>query len=173
MFVYVCALTVAACATQSTTTSFRDQTAQIGVTSRYDHARFAGKWFVRAVVDRGSTIVQVERRSEPVEGASWVMFLEACPPGGGLCALIEDGWQVTSGVPGAEVLRDPRGDAEWRPVVVWIDEGYRTAAVGDADGQFAWVLDRALTGGDDRIQAARQVLEFSGFDLSEMREPQR
>jgi apolipoprotein D and lipocalin family protein len=52
--------------------------------------------------------------------------------------------------------------------VLWVDDGFRTAAVGDPAGRFAWVLDRQPAGGADRIEAARRMLAFGGFDLSAM-----
>lgn len=168
------ALALAGCAVDSVPTGdaaipFRNPTAPIGVTSRYDDARFAGVWFVRAVVDRGSSLVQVERRTDASGDVAWVLFLEACPTGGGQCPVIEDAWAARTDVPGADVITDPRNGSTQRPVVVWVDADYRTAAVGDEGGAFAWVLDRAPRGGADRIKAARQVLEFSGFDLRQMR----
>ena len=53
--------------------------------------------------------------------------------------------------------------------MVWVDEGYRTAAIGTPDGSFGWVLDRAASGGGDRITAAREILEFNGYDEGALR----
>jgi apolipoprotein D and lipocalin family protein len=53
--------------------------------------------------------------------------------------------------------------------VLWVDEGFRTAALGAPDGSFAWIIDRNETGGADRIKAAREVLEFNGYDVSKLK----
>lgn len=47
--------------------------------------------------------------------------------------------------------------------VVWVDEGYRTLAVGTPSGAFGFVLDRA-GGGEDRLRAAAEILDFNGYD---------
>ncbi|WP_415919978.1 lipocalin [Tateyamaria sp. SN6-1] len=142
----------------------RNPTAPIGVTSRYDDARFAGLWHVRGAYPRDADLVTVERVPE---GPAWAFVMRACDAQGA-CQSLRTTWPARGDQPGADVVADPAGGPVRRPVVVWVDEGFRTAAVGDAEGRFAWVLDRAPQGGADRIRAARQVLEFSGFDLRDM-----
>lgn len=66
------------------------------------------------------------------------------------------------------VLREMGSTA--RLVVMWVDEGFRTAAVGDADGRWAGIIARDRRGGDDRIVAAREILDFNGWDLSKLEE---
>lgn len=148
---------------------FRNPTAPIGVTSRYDDARFAGVWYVRGVLDRNGALTQVERRANAAGGATWLLYRQACAADGAQCPVVAEVWPARVDVPGADVIVDPTGGDDARAVVVWVDDGYRTAAVGDEGGAFAWVLDRSPQGGGDRIKAARAVLEFSGFDLSAMR----
>ncbi len=53
-------------------------------------------------------------------------------------------------------------------VVMWVDDGFRTAAVGDAAGTWAAVIDRARPGGADRVEAAREILDFNGWDVSQI-----
>ena len=48
----------------------------------------------------------------------------------------------------------------------WVDDGFRTAAVGDAAGTWAAVIDRARPGGADRVSAATEILDFNGWDVS-------
>ena len=144
---------------------FRNPTAPIGVTSRYEDARFAGSWHVRGAYPLDDALRRVERLGD---GSTWALEMRRCAPGGA-CTTEVTRWVAEVDVPGADTFRDPAGGPARRAVIVWVDDGFRTAAVGDADGRFAWVLDRAPTGGADRIAAARRVLEFSGFDLREMR----
>lgn len=49
--------------------------------------------------------------------------------------------------------------------VLWTDDGYRTAVVGAPDGRSGWILNREPTIPADRLQAAREVLDFNGYDL--------
>ena len=52
--------------------------------------------------------------------------------------------------------------------VVWVDEGYRTMAIGTPSGAFGFVLDRA-GGGADRLRAAAEILDFNGYDPARLR----
>lgn len=52
--------------------------------------------------------------------------------------------------------------------IVWVDEGYRTLAVGTPSGAFGFVLDRA-GGGEDRLRAAAEILDFNGYDPARLR----
>lgn len=52
--------------------------------------------------------------------------------------------------------------------VLWTDESYRTAVVGAPNGRSGWILNREPTIPGDRLVAARQVLDFNGYDLSRL-----
>ena len=52
--------------------------------------------------------------------------------------------------------------------VLWTDDDYRTAVVGAPDGRSGWILNRAPTIPPDRLTAAREVLDFNGYDLSRL-----
>lgn len=54
--------------------------------------------------------------------------------------------------------------------VLWTDEDYRTAVVGAPNGRAGWILNRSPDIRADRLQAARDVLEFNGYDLSRLKE---
>ncbi|WP_299154793.1 lipocalin [uncultured Tateyamaria sp.] len=157
-------LALAACAPPPDGGTLRDLNVPIGVTSRYDDARFGGAWQVRGAYPVDGDLVTVERIGRVQDGAAWILAAQPCPT----CPVSQTTWVGEVDVPGADRLRSPTG-AMRRAVVIWVDEGFRTGAIADPDGQFAWVLDRNATGGADRIKAARQILEFSGFDLATMR----
>ena len=53
-------------------------------------------------------------------------------------------------------------------VIMWVDEGFRTAAIGTPSGSFGWIIDRNRNGGEDRIKAAREVLEFNGYNMARL-----
>lgn len=52
--------------------------------------------------------------------------------------------------------------------VLWVDEGYRTAVVGMPSGRAGWILNREPQIPPDRLAAAREVLDFNGYDLSRL-----
>lgn len=52
--------------------------------------------------------------------------------------------------------------------VLWVDEGYRTAVVGVPSGRAGWILNRGPDIPEDRMTAARQVLTFNGYDVSQL-----
>ena len=56
------------------------------------------------------------------------------------------------------------GDAVWW--VHWLDVDNRTAAIGDPDGDFVWIMDRTPASSPDRLAAARDVLGWYGYDLT-------
>jgi apolipoprotein D and lipocalin family protein len=57
--------------------------------------------------------------------------------------------------------------------VLWTDEDYMTAVVGAPNGRSGWILNRAPSIRADRLQAARDVLAFNGYDLSRLEEMTR
>ncbi|MGB0440872.1 MAG: hypothetical protein ACPGFC_12345, partial [Paracoccaceae bacterium] len=65
------------------------------------------------------------------------------------------------------------GENTRQMVVVWVDEGFRTAALATRDGSYAVIVDRAKTGGGDRIVAAKSVLAHNGFAVARMWEPKQ
>ena len=54
--------------------------------------------------------------------------------------------------------------------VLWVDEGYRTAVVGAPNGRSGWILNREPVIPADRLAAAREILDFNGYDLSRLME---
>ncbi|MBJ3763437.1 lipocalin family protein [Maribius pontilimi] len=52
--------------------------------------------------------------------------------------------------------------------VLWVDEGYRTAVVGVPSGRAGWILNRDPQIPDDRLEAAKEILLFNGYDLAEL-----
>ena len=48
--------------------------------------------------------------------------------------------------------------------VLWVDEGYRTAVIGEPQGRFGWVINRDTAIPADRWVAAQRILDFNGYD---------
>ena len=64
------------------TIPFRNPTAPIGVTSRYDDALFAGSWHVRGAFPLDADLVQVKRLADAADGPVWELLGRSCTVGG-------------------------------------------------------------------------------------------
>lgn len=54
--------------------------------------------------------------------------------------------------------------------VHWLDINNRTAVIGSPDGRYGWIMDRTGAPSADRLKAAREILEWYGYDLSRMKD---
>ncbi|WP_137701562.1 lipocalin family protein [Marimonas lutisalis] len=54
--------------------------------------------------------------------------------------------------------------------VLWLDADNRTAAIGTPGGEFGWIMDRKSKGGADRIRAAKEIMDWMGYDMARARE---
>ena len=54
--------------------------------------------------------------------------------------------------------------------VLWTDEDYQTAVVGAPNGRSGWILNRSPQIREDRLQTAKDILRFNGYDLSLLQE---
>lgn len=160
-------LLLAACATAPTGPDYRDTGQPLSVTTRSDHARLSGDWVLRATTPPTPDMAGlVAVGYNPGETDTFTFTRKICDAGAA-CEIRRVTRPATVLGPNRWRLSGPSGDLEiW---VVWVDEGYRTAAIGTPDGSFGWVLDRAPTGGSDRITAAREILEFNGYDEGALR----
>jgi apolipoprotein D and lipocalin family protein len=52
--------------------------------------------------------------------------------------------------------------------VLWTDEDYRTAVVGAPNGRSGWILNRGPDIRQDRLNTARDILAFNGYDLTRL-----
>lgn len=162
---FLCAVLLAGCTAQSRLrcadqgACFRDLSVPIASSTRSDPARIDGAWVVaarfpatlapdRVVVETGGAGMVAVRTETGGEAVTWVGRLDG---------------------PGRIMVRDESGTARVPIWLLWTDDDYRTAAIGTPDGRFGWIMERAGRGGADRRAAARQVLEFNGYDLTRLR----
>lgn len=58
------------------------------------------------------------------------------------------------------------GQAWW---VLWADGDYRTLVIGTPSGNFGFVLNRGGAISADRMTAARDILDWNGYDLTQFK----
>lgn len=153
-----CLSVLGACApfSSSENESYRDINAAIGATTRFDAERFAGDWFVVASFDpvpKGA--VTFAYNPEP---QTLVLSSEIIPDRIGTYEIASAGVLKNNGNPARSLI------------VMWVDEGFRTAALGTALGDFGVILNRQEEAPADRLQASRDVLDFYGWDISKLKE---
>lgn len=134
----------------------RDAQVTIAGTSRFDPERFAGRWHVVAAfgAPSGGTLRQFTYDPEQA------VMTETGP-------AQPRRYRVTA--PGVlRPLAPTAPDAPDALVVMWVDEGFRTAVLGTPSGQRGEILDRAPVAAPDRLAAAKEILDFNGWDVSRL-----
>lgn len=149
--------------------SFRNQDAQIASQTNITAARMSGDWVVRQRYDGfldlfdTMTITQLPNNALQIAVMIGSCIESDCSVGERLVMLAQTG-------PGRWTPVDP--PAFWpdnEVWVMWMDFDSRTAAIGTPSGEFGWIMDRNATGGRDRIAAARDIMDWFGYDLSLLR----
>lgn len=146
--------------------SYRDQKTLIGVTSRFDERKFEGLWHLRGYLPEAERFDQMTFR---VDGTGPTIRLGAnvCDAAG-ICGQSAEDLATKRAGKGRYIIDTLSGEKR-RVWVLWVDEGFRTAVVGNPEGSFAWIIDRSAKGGADRIKAAREILDFNGYDVSQLK----
>ncbi len=165
---------LAGCATQNSGGLFsvyRDTDAPIASKAVFEPARYLGQWY------------EVARYPVPFEAGCVGVTAEYGLRADGLLSVLNicrnpDGREKSRIAGTAEIVGPGRLKVRFPSVpfvaadywVLWTDESYRTAVVGAPDGRSGWILNRDPVIPPDRLQAARDVLEFNGYDLSRLME---
>ena len=140
--------------------TLRDPGAVISSAALFDPARFAGRWQV--------ALSGVPGCAGGAQDWAWdgtgAFTLAGTDCTGAARAMT--GRAVVTGPGGRLTPTEAFGRA---PVfVLWVDQDYRVAVLGTPSGGFAQVLARDLPLRTDLGAAAREVLEFNGYDLSRL-----
>lgn len=176
-FAICAALALAACTAEPVVTPapadvslLRNPTANLGSQADVVAQDLAGDWVVRQAV-AGAWPNGQSSVSFAASGQGLVLVTQgvACAPSD-LCEA------ATVQVPYVRTLAGRYRAGESVPAAVpseiwvyWMDFDDRTMAIGNPNGGFVAILDRAATGGGDRITAARDILDWYGYDLSKLR----
>ena len=144
-----CAIVLAGCVAAPESEGVRDRAAPISSQVDVTAARLAGDWVVRA---SWSDVARPGERLHLRAGAGGALWLgDMALPARGMGRF-----GGTGGIP------------EWW--VLWLDADNRTAAIGTPGGDFGWVMDRKPKGGADRITAAKDIMDWMGYDMARARE---
>jgi len=93
-----------------------------------------------------------------------------CSDAADLCDSVERRVIFASTGPGRWSLGEP-GAGVVGPTEIWVlwaDTSRRTVVLGDPDGSYVLVIDRAPSGGADRLTAAAEIMDWYGYDLARM-----
>ncbi|MEM1065601.1 MAG: lipocalin family protein [Pseudomonadota bacterium] len=146
---------------------YRDRQAPITSIAAFDLTRYGGTWYEIArfpvPFQRGCTDVTARYTPLPEGG---VEVVNTCLRDGEVRQVRGDAVVTRPGRLGVRFSGVPIGRAPYW--VLWVDEGYRTAVVGVPSGRAGWILNRSPEIPEDRLNAALQVLEFNGYDVSQL-----
>ena len=149
---------LAGCVAAPPVAGYRTEGAQMSSIAAFDPARFQGRWYEVAGFHAGKCAVGAMTVTRQTTGQMLVTE--------GPCAS----------TPPRQYLVAPSGAGRLAPVdgsaplwVLWVDGGYRTAVIGTPSGEFGYVLNRTRSIPADRMQAARDILDFNGYDVTQLR----
>ena len=148
---------------------YRDTTVPIASNALFEPERYLGLWYevARYPVPFEAGCVGVTAEYGAL-GDGAVSVKNTCRnPDGTVKSVIEGRADVVG--PGRFKVSFPSvpfGAADYW--VLWVDEGYRTAVVGAPNGRSGWILNREPVIPEDRLTAAREILDFNGYDLDRL-----
>ncbi|MFM2355175.1 MAG: hypothetical protein RLZZ528_911 [Pseudomonadota bacterium] len=156
-------LALAACAAPPPPApGLRDEAVTIASAALFDPARFADVWHVAAAYGPEAACGPLAETWVQTGAGSYDVTGTACGPNGarafaGRAQVTGPGRITREGLNGPEVL--------W---VLWVDQDYRVAVIGTPDGRFGRILSRSPKVRPDLMAAAREVLDFNGYDTGRL-----
>lgn len=150
---------------------YRDTSVPIASKALFEPAKYLGTWYEVArypvPFEAGCVGVTAEYGALP-DGV--ISVKNTCRNSDGSVRSVIEGTATVVG-PGRLKVAFPSvpfGAADYW--VLWTDETYRTAVVGAPNGRSGWILNRDPVIPADRLKAAREVLDFNGYDLERLME---
>ena len=159
------AFVIAACA--GPVGGYRDTSVTIASAAAFDPARYAGRWY------------EIERFPVPFQAGCTDTVAEYAPRGDGTIGVVNtclvngterriEGIARVTGPGRLEVSVDEVPFVAAPYWVLWVADDYGSAVVGTPSGRAGWILNREPVMSPDRLEAARQVLDFNGYDVSRL-----
>jgi apolipoprotein D and lipocalin family protein len=153
-------LAVASCAAAPKSAGFRAASAPIYSNASFALSRLQGDWVqVAAFAADGPGCVPGNAVFAPTVSGGVIGTANLCVGG------VMRSWSgpVTAAGPGRFIVGE--GEAWW---VLWDDADNRTLVIGAQSGDFGFVLNKGGPISSDRMVAARQILDFNGYDLDKL-----
>ena len=148
---------------------YRDTEVQIASKALFEPEKYLGTWYEIArfpvPFQAGCSGVTAEYGALPDGRIS--VFNTCRTPDGAVRSKISGSAEIVG--PGRLAVTFPSvpfGAADYW--ILWTDDGYRTAVVGAPNGRSGWILNRDPQIPEDRLNAAREVLDFNGYDLTRL-----
>lgn len=143
---------------------FRDAAQPIASAAMFEPERFAGQWHV---VARYPRVADQPCAGEVMNYGEGAMRWQCLSADG---ALLREwaGPALPQNYPGrfTTALGDDFGLRNlW---VLWVDFDYRTAVIGTPDGEAGYIVNRDPLIPPDRMTAAREMLDFNGYDVTQL-----
>ena len=145
---------LAGCGAKAPAGAYRSDAAQIASNALFDPARFADVWHVAGAYGAEATCGPLAETWVLTGPASYRVTGTACGPNGARA------FATTAAVTGPGRI-DRDGQTLW---VLWVDADYRVVVIGTPDGRFGRILSRTPQVRPDLMAAAREVLDFNGYD---------
>ncbi len=138
--------------------SFRDRAQPIASTTRGTPQDLAGEWVISQAYPGLPFATPGTQVALALDGNGAAVWRFAAP--GGTRDLV-----TATGLPGRFV---PQGEGAPELWVLWVDDDFRTAVIGTPDGRAGWIMDRPGEASPDRTRAAREMLDFNGYDVTRL-----
>ena len=143
----------------------RNPTAPLSIISRGGAEAMQGDWHVRNASPAYANMRALTFHTGTTQQHR-IEFQETRCSESAQCETLTDGWMATPLAQNRWQLSSEADDRRMEMWVIWIDDDFRTAAIGSPDSDMAFILDRKSEGGADRINAASDVLAFNGYNMS-------
>lgn len=146
--------------------SYRDRDVAMTSMAIFDAEKYAGLWYeiARFPVSFQEGCSNTQADYMPLS-ADVLKVTNSCFRDGSLSVI--EGKATVAG-PGRLKVRLGRMPFAADYWVLWVDADYQTAVVGVPSGRAGWILNRTPQISADRLEAARAVLQFNGYDVSQL-----
>lgn len=166
-FVIASLLALAACA-PGPQPGFRDVAVPITATTRFTPEGFAGDWHVIAAYPN-AFLPDCPGQTWRAETVTLPARLTVSCTG----AVAYDA-PVSVNPRGVVTVQTPQLRAADRALwIMWMDEDARTAVIGTPSGEMGWIVNRTPDLRPDRMVAAREIMAFNGYDITQLQEVAR
>lgn len=149
--------------------SYRDRSVPIASKALFEPDRYLGLWYEVArfpvFFEEGCEGVTAEY-AQRTDGL--IAVRNTCRNPDGTVRSVIDGTAEIVGPGRLKVRFDSVPFVAGDYWVLWVDEGYRTAVVGVPNGRAGWILNRDPVIPADRLAAAREILDFNGYDVTRL-----